>query len=121
MAYYAAWVHEADQRACRILMRRLPLPTPPLGVAVPSRPARPPSPHQMIAAEIRAAILDGTLPPGAALPSVKQFAARHHVAANTAHRAIAVLAAEHLVTVSRGRRAIVTPTPTQSSDQPRSA
>jgi integrase len=121
MAFYAAWVHEADQRACRILMRRLPLPTPPLGMAVPSRPARPPSPYQMIAAEVRAAIVDGTMPPGTTLPTVKQLAARHHVAASTAHRAIAVLDAEHLVTVSRGRRATVMPTPTRSSDQPRSA
>jgi integrase len=27
-AYYAAWVREADQRASRILMHRLPLPAP---------------------------------------------------------------------------------------------
>jgi hypothetical protein len=35
------------------------------------------------------------------------------VAASTTHRAVAVLAAEQLVTVSRGRRAIVTLTPTR--------
>jgi integrase len=29
LAYYAAWVREADQRASRILMRHLPLPSPP--------------------------------------------------------------------------------------------
>jgi integrase len=121
LAYYAAWVHEADQRACRILMHRLPFPTPPLGVAAPTRPVRPSSPYQVIAAELRAAILDGTLPTSTTLPTVKQLAARHHVAASTAHRAVAVLAADNLVTVSRGRRATVTSTLVQSSGQPRSA
>ena len=101
---------EADQRACRVLMRRLPFPAPPLGVVTPSRTARSPSPYLVIAAELRTAILDGALPAGVTLPTVEQLGARHHVAASTAHRAIAVLAAENLVTVSRGRRAIVTPT-----------
>jgi hypothetical protein len=118
LTHYTAWVQEADQRACRILMERLPLPSLPLGVAAPSRPVRPPSPYQVIAAELRTAILNGTQPAGAALPTVKQLGARHHVAASTAHRAVAVLAAEHLVTVSRGRRAIVTSMPTlQAIDQ----
>jgi integrase len=115
LTYYAAWVREADQRACRILMRRLPFPTPPLGEMASSRPTRPPSPYQVIATELRTAILNGTLPAGATLPTVKQLSARHQVAASTAHRAIAVLAAENLVTVSRGHRAIITPTPTQTS------
>lgn len=121
LAYYGAWVREADQRACRILMRRLPFPTPPLAVAAPSCPARPLSPYQVIAAELRAAILDGTLPPGTILPTVKQLGVRRHVAASTAHRAVAVLVAEHRVMVSRGRRAIVTPIPTHPSDQAVSA
>jgi DNA-binding GntR family transcriptional regulator len=90
-------------------------------LAVPARPARPLSPYQVIAAELRAAILDGTLPAGATLPTVKQLADRHHVAASTAHCAIAVLAAENLVTVSRGRRATVTPAPVLTADQPRPA
>jgi integrase len=108
LTYYAAWVQEADQRACRILMERLPLPTPPLGEMAPSRPTRPLSPYQVITAELRTAILNGTQPAGATLPTVKQLNAHHHVAASTAHRAIATLAAENLVTVSRGRRTIVT-------------
>jgi integrase len=70
------------------------------------------APYQVIAAELRAAILNGALPTGAALPTVKQLGARHHVAPSTAHRAIAMLAAENLVTVSRGRRAVVSPIPT---------
>ena len=72
-----------------------------------ARPVRPPSPYQVIAAELRTAIRNGTLPLGSILPTVKQLGVRHHVAPCTAHRAIALLAAEHLVTVSRGRRAIV--------------
>jgi integrase len=109
LTYYTAWVQEADQRACRILMNRLPLPAPPLGEAIPSRPTRS-SPYQGIAAELRTAIINGTQPAGATLPTVKQLAAPHHVAASTAHRAIAILAAENLVIVSRGRRAIVAAT-----------
>jgi hypothetical protein len=117
LTYYAAWVQEADQRACRILMNRLPLPAPPLSEATPSRPT-PPSPYRVIADELRTAILNGTQPAGAILPTVKHLAARYHVATSTAHRAVAVLAAEHLVTVSRGRRATVTPIPRlQAIDQ----
>lgn len=106
LTYYAAWVQEADQRACRILMERLPLPAPPPGEAISPGTTRS-SPYQVIAAELRSAIVNGTQPAGALLPTVKQLAARHHVAVSTAHRAIAILAAENLVTVSRGRRAIV--------------
>lgn len=59
----------------------------------------------MIAAELRTAIHTGILTPGAPLPTVQQLAVTHHVAPSTAHRAIAVLAEEHLITVTRGRRA----------------
>jgi integrase len=111
LTYYAAWIQEADQRACRILMHRLPLPTQPLGEATPSRPTRQ-SPYRGIADGLRTAILNGTLPTAATLPTVKHLAVLHHVAASTAHRAIAMLAAENLVTVSRGRRAVVSPIPT---------
>lgn len=111
LTYYAAWVQEADQRACCILMDRLPLPAPPLGEATPSRPP-PLSPYRVIADELRTAVLNGTQPAGTALPTVKQLSARYHVAASTTHRAIAMLAAENLVTVSRGRRAIVAVTST---------
>jgi hypothetical protein len=116
LLYYAAWIHEADQRASRFLMDRLPFPAPPSVTAMPTRPARPLSPYRAIAAELRTAILNGTLPAGAILPTVKQLAARHQVAASTIHRATALLAAEHLIAVSRGRRAISTPPPTPAND-----
>ena len=111
LAYYAAWVREADQRASRILMRQLPLPAPPRVAATSPRRVRPRSPYQVIAAELRTAILTGALPSGTTLPTVEQLGTRHHVHPTTAHRAVALLAGEHLVTVSRGRRAVVNPVP----------
>jgi len=107
LTYYAAWVREADQRACRILTRRLPMPV----TAPENLPAvdssRPPCPYHMIANGLREAILDGTLLAGSVLPTVKEIALRHHVCPSTAHRAITLLVREQLVVVSRGRRAIV--------------
>jgi hypothetical protein len=111
LGYYTAWVSEADERASRILMHRLPVPRAPLATQ-PAPTTRPPSPYQAIAAELRTAIRTGTLPPGTALPTVQQLAATHHVAPSTAHRASAALAHEHLVTVTRGRRAVANPSET---------
>jgi len=112
LLYYAAWIHEADQRASRVLRDRLPFPAPPSVTAMPSGPARPLSPYRAIAAQWRTAILDGTLPAGATLAHRQGTRRRHQVAASTIHRATALLAAEHLIDVSRGRRAISTPPPT---------
>jgi DNA-binding GntR family transcriptional regulator len=52
----------------------------------------------VIAADLRSAIRAGSLPAGTALPTVTQLGARYHVAPSTIHRAVALLAAEHLVT-----------------------
>jgi integrase len=109
LAYYAAWVHQADHRASRLLAQRLPKPHGLL--ATTPQPTRAPSPYQVIAAELRTTIHDGTFPPGTPLPTIQHLAATHHVAPSTAHRAIALLAREHLVTVTRGRRAIVNSSP----------
>jgi hypothetical protein len=49
----------------------------------------------------------GRLQPGDQLPTVVQLAAQHSVVAGTAHRAIATLATEGLIVVSRGKRAVV--------------
>lgn len=103
LAYYAAWVHEADHRASQLLATRLPKPRTPL-TTVDTTPS---SPYLAIAAELRIAIRTGAIRPGTALPTVHQLAGTHHVAASTAHRAITQLAHEHLITVHRGRRAIV--------------
>ena len=64
-------------------------------------------PYQQIAADLRREIASGELQPGDKLPTVVQLAATYNVAAGTAHRALAVLAAEGLVHVARGRRATV--------------
>jgi integrase len=61
LTYYAAWVREADQRACRILTRRLPMPvTSPANLPAPDA-SSPPCPYQMIANGLRVAILDDVL------------------------------------------------------------
>lgn len=107
LAFYAARVGEADQRASTILAKRLPQPRKTLA-ATPRPPQRPPSPYQVITTKLRDAIHSGHLLPGAQLPTVQRLARTHHVAPSTAHRAIAQLAHERLITTSRGRRATVT-------------
>lgn len=104
---YNAWVREADQRASTVLAARLPQPRRRLA-ATSHQPDLTPSPYQVIAAELRAAVRNGHLPPGAPMPTVQQLATTHHVAPSTAHRAITQLANERLIATSRGRRATVT-------------
>jgi hypothetical protein len=111
---YAAWLAEADQRAAPILAGRMPeRPT-----AAAHRPSAsddrasddqsPPSgPYVQIACDIRGAIRCGALGIGDALPPVKELARRYGVAVSTAHRAVAQLAAEGAIRVSRGRRPVV--------------
>jgi integrase len=41
------------------------------------------------------------------MPTVAELAMAHMVAVGTAHRAMALLKAEHLIEVTRGRRATV--------------
>ncbi|RSN31344.1 site-specific integrase [Amycolatopsis sp. WAC 04169] len=112
LAYYAAWVREADQRASNILISRLPTPRRPLATKPDTRTTtrRPRCPYETIAAELRTAIADGTLTPGSALPTIQELATIHHVAPSTAHRAIAQLTRQHLITVTRGCRARVNKT-----------
>jgi integrase len=114
---YSAWRPEADRRAASTVSDRLP--APPLrpsavsDVAAPSptisatEPTEPTDPWRLIAADLRGAVLCGALKPGDQLPSSSQLANRYKVAASTAHRAVAELADSGLVTVSRGKRAIV--------------
>jgi DNA-binding transcriptional regulator YhcF (GntR family) len=52
----------------------------------------------------------GALLPGDLLPTVVDIAARYSVAASTVQRAFELLSEARLIKVSRGRRAIVTPT-----------
>ena len=74
---------------------------------MPSTPddRRPPS--QRIADDLRTAIHDGLLPPGAKLPSERELSNRYATARNTAHAAIRLLSEEGLVTSEHGRGVFV--------------
>jgi integrase/DNA-binding transcriptional regulator YhcF (GntR family) len=116
---YTAWVSEADQRAAKNIGGRMP--SPPIvfdsaGSAVSTHEPELNSPYQKIAADLRGAIICGALTVGAQLPTVVDLAKRYNVASGTAQRAIAELKAAGLVTVSRGKRAVVAD-PTKT-DQP---
>lgn len=104
---YTAWVAESDQRAAVGIGDRMPgRPAPPL-TATERAKEDPQSPYEKIAAELRASILAGDLGNGDELPTVKQLAQTHGVAAGTAHRAITLLDVWGLIDVTRGRRAKV--------------
>jgi transposase InsO family protein len=83
----------------------VPVPAPTMSAKAPTGPT---DPWRQIVADLRGAVLCGALKSGDQLPSVTQLANRYKVAASAAHRAVAELAASGLVTVSRGKRAIVT-------------
>lgn len=96
---YAAWVEQADRRAAETIATIVPRPQP--------LPREPRGPYDAIADALRDDIDSGRLRAGQALPTVVQLAAQFTVAAGTAHRAMATLAAEGLIEVTRGRRAVV--------------
>jgi integrase len=107
---YSAWVAEADQRAAGNIGGRMP--TPPIafdttGSPVSTQEPELNNPYQKIAADLRGAIISGAVAIGAPLPTVVDLAKRYNVAFGTAQRAVAELKAAGLVTVSRGRRAVV--------------
>lgn len=104
---YAAWVAEADQRAAAGLLTRLPERPAPLPDPVERAQTDPRSPYERIAAELRAKILNGTLPTGEPLPTGKELAKTYGVSPPTAHRALTLLREWALVEVSRGHRGIV--------------
>lgn len=107
---YTAWVAEADQRAAGKLAGRMPaLPVQLADGGELSATERPvdDSPYRAIASDLRAAIRLGAIKPGDQLPTFSALAARYDVAFGTAQRAVALLNAEGLVTVKRGRRAVV--------------
>lgn len=97
---YAAWVDEAGQRAAGTMASIMPALTAPV-------PRMPRGPYEVIAASLREQINDGRLTAGDLVPTTAELAAAHSVSVATAHRALALLSAEGLVEVSRGRRAVV--------------
>jgi integrase len=80
-------------------------------------PAPPQSPYEVIAASLRGRLERGELLPGHQLPTVVELAKAHAVAVGTAHRAIALLRNEGLLDVTRGRRAVVMPRRTDTTDE----
>ncbi|MGY3515319.1 GntR family transcriptional regulator [Micromonospora haikouensis] len=58
---------------------------------------------QQIAEDLRQAISDGTMPPGAQLPTEAELTARFQVARNTARQALASLVSEGLIVAARPR------------------
>jgi integrase len=117
---YSAWTAEADQRAAGNLSGRLPSLPITLEqderIEIPKKADEPNSPYQRIAADMRGAITCGALRIGDALPTVTELASRYGVAVSTAHRALAELKSDGLVTASRGRRAVVS-APSETGDR----
>jgi integrase len=70
-------------------------------------PDEPQSPYQQIAVQLRRRIEVGELEPGQTLPSLNELMQEHGCSIGTAHRAVALLAAEGLVVTRRGFRATV--------------
>ncbi len=110
---YSAWRSEADQRAAGTLGVRMPAPPvavdPTASLTVQAVPVddHDASPYKRIAADLRGAIACGALRPGDPLPTLVDIAARYGVSEGTAHRVFALLSADALIEVSRGKRAIV--------------
>lgn len=106
---YTAWSSEADQRAAGSVTPRMPTrPSADVQTSPPDEDVSTDDPtHRRIAAHLRGAIESGILNPGDQLPTVKALAERYGVVPSTAHRAITALVTANLVTVSRGKRAVV--------------
>jgi integrase len=64
-------------------------------------------PYKRVADWLRTQIADGVFKPGHMLPTVKELAAAHGVSVPTAHRGLALIHKEDLITVRRGARAVV--------------
>ncbi|MGY0235268.1 GntR family transcriptional regulator [Longispora urticae] len=64
-----------------------------------------------LAAELRAAITDGTYPPGSRLPSESELAERHDVSRGTVRQTFALLRADGLIASHQGARRTVLAAP----------
>ncbi|MGH3320403.1 MAG: tyrosine-type recombinase/integrase [Streptosporangiaceae bacterium] len=113
---YAAWLSEADQRAARGLLSRVPDPPPELDEGERAK-ADPRSPYERIAAGLREDIVSGAFADGSPVPTEKEIAARHQVAIGTAHRAMTLLKTWGLIESRPGRR----PQTRRGSDPPPSS
>jgi len=102
LRFYAAWVDEPDRRAADAIASTMPTPD------ISTRPPR--NPYEILAEALRAAIAAGVFAVGDQLPTVVQLAATYELSAGTVNRAIALLKANGLIEVQRGKRArVITP------------
>lgn len=115
---YTAWVAESDQRAAATLSARMPARSPEAFDRAEYAKTEPRTAPERIAVAIRKQIVDGTLAPGFPAPSQKEIAVEHHVSADTAHRAIALLVKWGLVETSRHKRGVVLEPPADRSATP---
>jgi integrase/DNA-binding transcriptional regulator YhcF (GntR family) len=122
LRFYTAWVSEADQRAAGDLGVRLP--RPPIINETNGKRTSPrqdkidTAPYERIAEDFRGAISCGALHPGATLPTMAEIADQYGVSFGTAQRALAKLRTAGLVSIGRGRRAIVSRQPAATSLAP---
>jgi hypothetical protein len=107
---YTAWVSEADQRAAGSIAARMPA-KPVNGAAPVLVDIEPSSPYERIAVDVRDRIVDGSLPVGLPIPTVKELAKQHGVSLSTAQRAVRLLDTWGLVSVDTGRRTLVRQVP----------
>lgn len=112
---YTAWVSEADQRAAGSIAARMPA-QPTKGPAPVIVDIEPSSPYERIAVYVRGRIVDGSLPVGLPIPTVKELAKLHEVSVSTAQRAVALLDTWGLVSVETGRRTLVRQVPVPAAD-----
>ncbi|MFN0185025.1 MAG: GntR family transcriptional regulator [Aquabacterium sp.] len=83
------------------------MPRPPAPAARPAAPpAREPL-YRIVKAEVTRALRQGLWAPGQAIPSEAELAQRYHVSPGTVRKAIAELAAEHLLVRHQGRGTFV--------------
>jgi len=102
--YYSAWRPEADQQAAAVITTRVPTPPTPTAACVTRKPAM----FETVAERLRESITQGRFKPGENLPPMKELATAHRVSINAAHAAVNRLADWGYVTVSRGKRSLVT-------------
>jgi hypothetical protein len=126
LKFYAAWVSAADQRAALIMLNRMPsrpVPGDPIpGGAVAGGPpdqSDPQRQYERIAADIRTAILDGTLPDGSELATVKDLAAQYDTTVYQARQATQLVKSWGLLTGGgRGNRLTIVRPVDEQPDAP---
>ena len=103
---YAAWVAEADQRAAKGLVSRLPE-RPKVRTQEERVVASPKTPREVLAVRLRETIALGAVGVGDHLPGIKVLAAEHGVAFSTVHRAFELLREWRLIGGPAGERPVV--------------